>query len=89
MGLSRNKVAVPEGAAGSPPFYGVTVWPIPGQILLVDHWLFTVMANPPLADRTPSGVPSVRHVGSSGGNGQSLFRFEGVTLGPCRSGNPG
>ena len=23
MGLSRNKVAVPEGAAGSPPFYGV------------------------------------------------------------------
>ena len=22
MGLSRNKVAVPEGAAGSPPFYG-------------------------------------------------------------------
>ena len=35
MGLSRNKVAVPEGAAGSPPFYGVfqdaglasVVWP--------------------------------------------------------------
>ena len=28
MGLSRNKVAVPEGAAGSPPFYGeaATVW---------------------------------------------------------------
>ena len=25
MGLSRNKVAVPEGAAGSPPFYGVFV----------------------------------------------------------------
>ena len=24
MGLSRNKVAVPEGAAGSPPFYGVS-----------------------------------------------------------------
>ena len=23
MGRSRNKVAVPEGAAGSPPFYGV------------------------------------------------------------------
>ena len=22
MGLSRNKVAVSEGAAGSPPFYG-------------------------------------------------------------------
>ena len=36
MGLSRNKVAVPEGAAGSPPFYGVfqdagpasVVWPM-------------------------------------------------------------
>ena len=30
LGLSRNKVAVPEGAAGSPPFYGdiflATVW---------------------------------------------------------------
>ena len=27
MGLSRNKVAVSEGAAGSPPFYGDTkVW---------------------------------------------------------------
>ena len=24
MGLSRNKVAVSEGAAGSPPFYGVS-----------------------------------------------------------------
>ena len=24
MGLSRNKVAVSEGAAGSPPFYGET-----------------------------------------------------------------
>ena len=24
MGLSRNKVAVSEGAAGSPPFYGDT-----------------------------------------------------------------
>ncbi len=22
LGLSRNKVAVPEGVAGSPPFYG-------------------------------------------------------------------
>ena len=25
MGLSRNKVAVSEGAAGSPPFYGERV----------------------------------------------------------------
>ena len=25
MGLSRNKVAVSEGAAGSPPFYGESV----------------------------------------------------------------
>ena len=25
MGLSRNKVAVSEGAAGSPPFYGEPV----------------------------------------------------------------
>ena len=25
MGLSRNKVAVSEGAAGSPPFYGENV----------------------------------------------------------------
>ena len=25
MGLSRNKVAVSEGAAGSPPFYGETM----------------------------------------------------------------
>ena len=28
MGLSRNKVAVPEGAAGSPPFYGVFRTPV-------------------------------------------------------------
>ena len=31
MGLSRNKVAVPEGAAGSPPFYGEAAtawWPV-------------------------------------------------------------
>ena len=26
MGLSRNKVAVSEGAAGSPPFYGESAW---------------------------------------------------------------
>ena len=26
MGLSRNKVAVSEGAAGSPPFYGEPAW---------------------------------------------------------------
>ena len=26
MGLSRNKVAVSEGAAGSPPFYGDRAW---------------------------------------------------------------
>ena len=25
LALSRNKVAVSEGAAGSPPFYGMTV----------------------------------------------------------------
>ena len=30
MGLSRNKVAVPEGAAGTPPFWSVTeIW-LPG-----------------------------------------------------------
>ena len=27
MGLSRNKVAVSEGAAGSPPFYGEPLIP--------------------------------------------------------------
>ena len=26
MGLSRNKVAVPEGAAGTPPFWSVGSW---------------------------------------------------------------
>ena len=34
MGLSRNKVAVPEGAAGSPPFYGV----LRGARLWVSVW---------------------------------------------------
>ena len=32
MGLSRNKVAVSEGAAGSPPFYGERVT---GQTMLL------------------------------------------------------
>ena len=31
MGLSRNKVAVPEGAAGTPPFW--SVYPKTGQML--------------------------------------------------------
>ena len=31
MGLSRNKVAVPEGAAGTPPFW--SVYPAIGQML--------------------------------------------------------
>ena len=42
MGLSRNKVAVPEGAAGSPPFYGV-LWahggaPMMGCFLFLAVW---------------------------------------------------
>ena len=46
MGLSRNKVAVSEGAAGSPPFYGErvirrdryhVVWTIDGDILRIGN----------------------------------------------------
>ena len=33
MGLSRNKVAVPEGAAGSPPFYGVFRTPVVASVV--------------------------------------------------------
>ena len=63
MGLSRNKVAVPEGAAGSPPFYGDfrplsggrCVPPCPGcagcaGVAGVEEW------------SRPSGVPVVRCV---------------------------
>src|ERR1700752_4803840 len=45
LGRSRNKVAVPEGAAGSPPFEGAPA-PCGSECLprcpcfLVEHWLF-------------------------------------------------
>ena len=79
MGLSRNKVAVPEGAAGSPPFYGDSgrgsrpVSP-PGRMVRRrwgcwcgrDRWLSCGMGML-LGSRTatgPSGPASVRHTGS-------------------------
>ena len=37
MGLSRNKVAVSEGAAGSPPFYGERV--------IRRDWYYVVLRN--------------------------------------------
>ena len=36
MGLSRNKVAVSEGAAGSPPFYGECVTPQMRELRIFD-----------------------------------------------------
>ena len=36
MGLSRNKVAVSEGAAGSPPFYGECVTPQTRELRIFD-----------------------------------------------------
>ena len=36
MGLSRNKVAVSEGAAGSPPFYGEKVGAQKGDDISAD-----------------------------------------------------
>ena len=36
MGLSRNKVAVSEGAAGSPPFYGEAT--LTNTMLDVNEW---------------------------------------------------
>ena len=36
MGLSRNKVAVSEGAAGSPPFYGECVTPRTRELRIFD-----------------------------------------------------
>ena len=36
MGLSRNKVAVSEGAAGSPPFYGEST--LTNTMLVVNEW---------------------------------------------------
>ena len=67
MGLSRNKVAVPEGAAGSPPFYGVlwahggapiwgcfTAW-LPGRVVSLAGWK-RVKAPAPLVVWVGSGV---------------------------------
>ena len=39
MGLSRNKVAVSEGAAGSPPFYGEST--LTNTMLDVNEWSYT------------------------------------------------
>ena len=83
MGLSRNKVAVPEGAAGSPPFYGDTVWPVRGQILLVDHWLFDAVDSLlPSGPRT-SGCPVRRALESFGriGHHYSVLRERPRTVG--------
>ena len=35
MGLSRNKVAVPEGAAGTPPFWSDTVIKISRRFMIL------------------------------------------------------
>ena len=79
MGLSRNKVAVPEGAAGSPPFYGDSgrgSRPVSPPARMVrrpggcwcgrDRWLSCGMGML-LGSRTatgPSGPALVRHTGS-------------------------
>src|SRR5699024_39018 len=45
LGRSRNKVAVPEGAAGSPPFYGAYIFFITYYALLCVVWWWWVMAR--------------------------------------------
>ena len=43
MGLSRNKVAVSEGAAGSPPFYGEST--LTNTMLVVNEWRFRTLSS--------------------------------------------
>ena len=68
MGLSRNKVAVSEGAAGSPPFYGEKVGAQKGddksadllksstfvvQFSVTEEWVILTKASPILTGIFP------------------------------------
>ena len=39
MGLSRNKVAVPEGAAGTPPFWRGPIWLVSGTTVVCIEYI--------------------------------------------------
>ena len=52
MGLSRNKVAVPEGAAGTPPFWKLTPWvSVPERFR--QWWTLTHRYDSPSSDSGP------------------------------------
>ena len=96
MGLSRNKVAVPEGAAGTPPFWSVAARMVPGlgrgrQSGAAHHFHSGAVSG-------PTAVPSVQTDGYTAGGSRSrevwtdlsslLLRCYGSAIGPQGVGSP-